>query len=128
MCAYSEPRICAPHNQLDHHSLQYEAHVKLTMPDKSRCSSRQSAIPQTSHPLLPDPLLDQPQARPTTLSLLSSLDGIDRGERHPETSRGDARSHSLDKYRPREGGKEGEDAGIGGGIAKSGKGTLESKS
>lgn len=98
------------------------------MPDKSRCSRRQSAIPHTSHPLLPDPFPDQLQARPTTLSLLSGLDGIDRGECHTETSGGDARSHGFDKYRPREGGEESEDTGVGGRITKSGEGTLKSKS
>lgn len=61
------------------------------------------------------------------MSLLSSFDGIDRGECYLEISRGDVCSYSFDKYRLREGGKEGEDVGIGGGIVKLGKGILEFK-
>lgn len=88
------------------------------MPHESSRSSSQRTPPQTPNPILLDPLPEQLQARLPSSSLLRRLERVNGGESHPERSGGKTGRDGLDEYWPSERSQQGENTGIGGGIAE----------
>jgi hypothetical protein len=75
--------------------------------------------------MLPNPILQQLQARQPALSLLRRLECIDRCQEHAEEGGGEGGREGFDEDGPGEGGGYCEDSGVGCCIEESGKGSLE---